>query len=646
MCGICGTAGFIDQGLVERMVRSMAHRGPDDSGVGAWPEANVALGNCRLSILDLSAAGHMPMCNEDQTVWITYNGEVYNFPELREQLQGRGHRFRSRTDTEVIIHGYEEWGMDVLARLSGMFAFALLDLRPSRPSSSPAVLLARDRLGIKPLYFTFVGDRLLFASEVKAMLQAEDVPRWVNFAALHRYLTFLWAPGPETLFDAVYKLPPGHYLAWSDGRHRVAPYWDLRFHPSDAASEPEMVEELRGILNRSVKRHLVSDVPLGIFLSGGLDSSTNLALATQLTGRRMTAFTIAYRPEDGRTEQSDEDPKFARLVARRFGAEHHEIIVAPDIVELLPKVVWHLDEPVADPATIPTYLICEAARGKLKVLLSGQGGDEIFAGYHIYLTHRLANAIQCVPGFLRNGTASEVLRLLRLLGTRPPGIKPGFWMAAHRYLGKLLQGASLPEEERFVFYRSHFHDEDLCRLYTPELRSRLVGRIAGDRHLAYFGDVPEEDFVNRMLYVDVKTFLPELNLTYSDKLSSAASLEIRVPLLDQEVVEFMARVPPRFKLHGLRLKYLLKKTMEGVLPRGVIYRRKAAFGSPIRAWLRKDLAPLVDELLSEDSCRARGYFNPTAIRQLVERNRDGTEDNTLRIWGLLNLELWHRAFLD
>jgi asparagine synthase (glutamine-hydrolysing) len=627
------------------MVRLIAHRGPDDNGVFVTSDRMFGLGNCRLSIIDLSHAGHMPMCNEDETVWITYNGEIYNFHSIRSELQKLGHRFRSQTDTEILVHGYEEWGAPLLERLNGMFGLALLDLR-KKPAK---LLLARDRFGIKPVYYTMVGDRLVYASEIKAILLAPGVARDVDLNALHRYLAFLWVPGPETLFKGIYKLPPGHYLEWSEGEYSVHAYWNLRFPPATAngkRDENRLSAELLEILRRAVKRHLISDVPLGVFLSGGLDSSTILALAAELTHEPVKSYTIAYRPEDGRLEQSDADRVFARLAARRLAADHHEIEVNPDIVDLLPKVVWHLDEPVADPAAISTYLICRQGRPEVKVLLSGQGADEVFAGYRLHWTHRLASMLQVIPSPLRHAFARFPLGALPSISHWLPGVRPGLVLAVHRYWDKLLAGVDIDPEHRYVFYRSYYTDQEQFAMYTPELRVALLGAVAGDRHLTHFQAVPDADFLDRMLYVDVKTFLTELNLTYCDKLSSAASVEVRVPFLDSEVVDFMSRMPPQMKLHGFKSKYIFRRAVERVVPPEILHRRKAAFGAPIRAWLRRDLHDMVDGLLSEKTLRERGYFQPAAVRAMIEEDRKGEGDHTLRIWALLTLELWHRTFID
>ncbi len=645
MCGICGTAGFADAGLLDRMVQVIAHRGPDDRGSFVSPDGSFGLGNCRLSVIDLSSAGHMPMRNKDGSVWVTYNGEIYNFRTLRSELEKLGHTFRSRTDTETLIHGYEEWGTELLRRLNGIFGLALLDLH-RKPGK---LLLARDRFGVKPVYYAAVGQGLVFASEVKAMLLVPGIPREVDLKSLHRYLAFLWVPGPETLFKGIYKLAPGTYLEWTDGKYSTHPYWDLQF-PAAARNghrnEEDIQTELLELLRQAVERNLIGDVPVGVFLSGGLDSTTLLALAAEKVCEPINSYTIAYRPQDGRFEQSDHDRVFARLAAREYGANHHEIVVDPDVVDLLPKIVWHLDEPVADPAAISTYLISREARSKVKVLLSGQGADEIFAGYRLHWTHGLAEYLKPVPRSLRTGLAGFARRALPAISRCLPGVRPGLLLAAHRYWDKLLAGVDLEPESRYVFYRSYYTDSQELALYTPGLREVLRSERAGNRHLSYFSSMPNAPFLNRMLYVDVKTFLAELNLTYSDKLSSAASVELRVPFLDNAVVDFMSKLPPAMKLRGLKSKYIFRRAVKGAVPHEIIHRRKAPFGAPIRAWLRHDLIEMVDDLLSESTLKQRGYFEPASVRAMIEADRRGGGDNILRIWALLTLELWHRTFID
>ncbi len=620
----------------------MTHRGPDDGGVFITPDKMFGLGNRRLSIIDLSPQGHMPMSNENSTIWLTYNGEIYNFPELRSELEGFGHEFRSHTDSEVLIHGYEQWGIELLKRLNGMFAFGVLDLR-TRPAR---LVLARDRFGVKPLYYWRVGNRLAFASEIKSILAIPEVSREVDVASLHRYLSFLWTPGPETLFKGIHKLPPGHYMEWFDGHLSIQRYWNLSYEISAIKGERELAAELQDVLNRSITRQLISDVPLGVFLSGGLDSSTIAAIAAQAGSKPLNTYTIAYRPEDSKLEQSGEDAEVAREVACRLGARHHEMVVSPHVAELLPKVVWHLDEPVADAAAISTYLICAAARPEVKVLLSGQGGDEVFAGYRAYTMASLAKSLNVLPAWLWKRPANALLGLLPALKNRMPGITPGLMLAAHRFAGKLVKSAGYKPEESFIFSRAYYTKFEQMQLYSSELRHQVEDINPWDRSLQYFEEIGGAGFLNRMLYVDSKTFLPELNLTYSDKLSSAASVEVRVPFLDNEIVDFMSRVPLQMKLRRFDTKHLMRRAVKDMLPARVLNRRKAGFGAPIRSWLRRDLREMVDDLLSDAALRKRGYFDCSTIRKLVADDRGARADNSYRIWALLTLEVWHQAFLD
>ena len=647
MCGICGTAGFADRNQLEAMNAAMIHRGPDDGGVEVVSRTGgapwIGFGNRRLAIIDLTSAGHMPMWNADRRVVLTYNGELFNFLELRPQLEAAGFDFRSHTDTEVLLHLYERDGISFLEKLNGMFALAMWDGRTEE------LFLARDPFGIKPLYYVPLPDgRLAFASEIKCLLAAGLVKPDIDLEALHYYINFLWVPGPKTMFEGVFKLMPGEMLRWKDGVHSVREYSDVRpaRAQNDRRTEKQLIAELREHLTAAMKRHLVSDVPLGVFLSGGLDSSSILALATQIEQRPMKAYTIAFRDEDARHEQSGDDRKYARIVAKKFGAEHHEIEVQPNIVDLLAEVVWHMDEPVADPAAIASYLICKAAREELTVLLSGQGGDEIFGGYRVHLTDRLTAPLRMVPGAVRRRALMPGLDLLRRVRNHVPGMEPGKVMAFHRYGKKLLSGADFDPARRFVFHRSYYAPGEQSGLYSAHMREAVKGFDPYETHMKFFGLVPDADFLDQMLYVDQKTFLPELNLTYSDKMSMAASVEVRVPLLDQELVSFMRGVAPRHKVRGMQQKVLFKKAMEGILPEEVIWRGKAGFGAPIRRWLKGDLKPLVEDLLSERTIRGRGFFDPAAIRSMVEANATDRADHAYRIWALMTFELWCRTFLD
>jgi asparagine synthase (glutamine-hydrolysing) len=660
MCGICGMTLPVDLTALDRMLAATLHRGPDDGGTFVSADGAVGLGSRRLSIIDLSPAGHMPMISDDGRVVVAYNGEIYNYRELREQLRAAGHKFHSQTDTEVLIHGYEEWGSEVFARLNGIFALALWDQMEHR------LLLARDRFGVKPLYHV-VDDRgrLLFASEVKGLIAAGYRPATPDPLAIHKYLAFLWVPGPATMFTGVEKLPPGHWAEWrpasaghgSGAAPGAAPrsgpggqleshrHWSPEFAPQPM-EDADAAAELRRILESTVERQLVADVPVGVFLSGGLDSTALAALATRAAGRPATCFTIGFRPEDFALEQSSDDARYARLAAESLGAELHDIEVSPDVVDLLPKVVYHLDEPVADPAAMATYLICEAARSKVTVLLSGQGADEVFAGYRVQAMSHWADRAGLLPAWLRRTAVSPLVQALPALSHAIPGVHPGLVLAGHRYLSKMLAGVDLPPDERYVFYRSYYTDEQLRGLYAPGLRGALADAQAGSEHLTYMREAPAADFLNRVLYTDWLTFLPELNLAYCDKMSMAASTEVRVPFLDNEIVDFMLTVPCRLKQHGRASKIILRDAVRDMVPAPVIERRKAGFGVPLRTWLRRDLCEMVDDLLGADRIKARGYFEPKAIRTLVDDDREGRADNTYRIWALLTLELWHQVFLD
>lgn len=632
MCGICGVVGQADEPVIKNMLAAMAHRGPDDEGIYVADAAageRLALGHLRLSIIDLSVGGHEPMADAQGEIWLTYNGEIYNFKELRKELEKRGHRFRSDSDAEVIIYAYREWGLNSLALLNGMFAFAIWDAR------TKTLLLARDRLGIKPLYYAATPAGFAFASEIKALLTIPNFRREVDAEALDQFLTFLWTPDPKTIFRNVKKLPPGHFLLYRDGQTEVREYWDLQFNEDDTLTEAEWVERVREQVERSVRAQMVADVPLGAFLSGGVDSSSIVALMSGMTEQKLTTYTFGFTGEDLRYDILEDDVKYAREVGAKFATDYHESFFEPRVMELLPKLVYHLDEPVADPAAITSYLICKAARENLTVLLSGMGGDEVFAGYPRYLAVRLAEAYNFIPSFLS-----------RPLVAAMPASVPGRFNSVFRNTKKLARSAALPLRERYLGFGTYFTSAEKRELYSDRLRDATKGFDAYKAHQSYFDKVADEDFVNQMLYVDLKTFLPCLNLTYTDKTSMAHSLEVRVPFLDHELVELAARIPARLKLKGLTRKYVLKKAAERWLPRNIVYRKKAGFSAPLRAWLRRDLRDMVEDLLSEENINRRGYFDYRSVRRLIDDNLAGREDNSLKVFQLLWLELWHREFID
>jgi asparagine synthase (glutamine-hydrolysing) len=635
MCGICGVVGREDEQLVRDMADTLAHRGPDGEGFRCFPARNggppASFGHRRLTIIDLSERGAQPMEYADGRYWIVYNGELYNFKELRADLEQDGYRFRSECDTEVLLAAYCKWGKAMLERLNGIFAFAIWD------TDRHELFLARDRLGVKPLYYTQRDGSFYFASEIKALLKVLPTPR-LRPEGIADYLTFLWIPDPDTMFEGIFKLPAGNFAVFAGGQLEIRPYWDLVFDIDDTLSEADWISSVERNVREAVRRQMVSDVPLGSFLSGGIDSSAIVAEMTAVTGD-VTAYSVGFSAQDLSYDISPDDLRYARSVAKEFGVDYHEQLLEPRIVDLLPRLVRHLDDPIADPAAVTTYLICSAASERLKVILSGMGGDEVFAGYPRYPAARIAGLMDAIPAPVRRAirTASE-----GRLTLGPPGrLRP-----VRRNLMKLLRGIDQSPQDRYLTYCSYYRAEELQRLVHGDLRAAIQSHDPFRYHREYFERVRGQPWLNQMLYVDAKTFLPCLNLAYTDKMSMAASTEVRVPLLDDEVVSHAARIPPNLKLHRLTRKYVFKRSMEGILPRDVIWRPKAGFGAPIRGWLVNELRPMVDDMLSRESVASRGLFDPNEVQRLVSATADGTEDNALRLWALLTLELWHQEFVD
>jgi asparagine synthase (glutamine-hydrolysing) len=628
MCGICGTVGRADEAELAAMTRTLAHRGPDGEGVRIFRGTIPAgLGNRRLAIIDPTPAGAQPMSFANRW-WITYNGELYNFRELRRELELSGERFETQSDTEVLLRMFVVHGPAMLDRLNGIFGLAIWDDRDQR------LFLARDRLGVKPLYYTQRDGWLAFASEVKPLLpflgRADLDP-----TALADFLTFLWVPDPKTAFKDILKLPPGHF-AWVDAQGlSITRYWDLRFEPEERP-EAEWREEVQATVTGAVRRQMVSDVPLGGFLSGGVDSSA--IVAAMCSGDEgVSAWGIGFSEDDLAYEIVPDDLKYARQVASQFDLDYHERILEPDVLELLPKVVWHLEEPVADPAAISTYLICREARREMPVMLSGMGGDEVFAGYPRYLAYQYVRLLAALPRSIRAGMERAAAPLAR------PG-KPGRLRGPRRNLWKFMRAAGLPPLEQYLSFSSYYSRDELGELLIPGVVDPGYDPLA--LHRSYLHAHPEADDLSKLLYVDAKTFLSCLNLTYTDKMSMATSVEVRVPLLDDELVSLAARIPSSLKLKGYRRKYIFKRSQEGILPPEVIWRRKAGFGAPIRSWLREDLAPLLSDLLSEGNLERRGLIDPGFVARLRAENDAGLADNSFRLYALLSLELWCETFLD
>jgi asparagine synthase (glutamine-hydrolysing) len=647
MCGIAGIINHEPETRIGAMLKAIEHRGRDDEGV--WTSRaishdgqQVCLGHRRLSIIDTSSAGHEPMISADGRLVITFNGEIYNYRELRQELAGKDHEFRTQTDTEVLLAAWSEWGEACLARLNGMFAFALWDDRER------ALFLVRDHVGIKPLYYARCpkpgreGGQLpfLFASEVKAILASRLIKAELDHESLHQFLTFLWVPDPNTLFREIKTVLPGHLIEWRAGEVRTRQWWDVSFAEIDEGqSESWWQERLLETLDRVVNLEMVADVPLGSFLSGGIDSSSIVAMMKHHShGRRIETYTIGMAAEDLRYDIIPDDVEWARKVNQQLDTDYHEIILQPDVAELLPKLVYHMDEPAIDMA-IPSYLVSQAARETLRVMLSGMGGDEVFAGYPRQMAMKIAGAFDPVPQLLRRP-------VMRAIEYALPGGLPGKLTAPLRNAKKFARSAALDFENRYLGYQTYFTDEAKQRLYTDNLRAETRELDAYVAHRRYFQRAKDAAPLNQLLYVDMKTFLPCLNLITTDKTSMAANLEVRVPFLNKEMIAFGARMPPSLKLKGLKRKYIFKRAAENLLPPDVVWRKKAGFGAPIRSWLRGPLKPMVNDLLSEETIKHRQLFRPEEVKHIIGANLSGREDYNLQVFQLLNLELWMRAFID
>jgi len=620
MCGICGVIGLVDPSILRRMTQTLAHRGPDDDGFHLAD--GVALGVRRLSIIDL-AGGHQPITNEDGTLTVVFNGEIYNHRELRARLESRGHHFLTHTDTEVLAHLYEEYGDASVHLLQGMFAYALWDAKRRR------LLLVRDRLGIKPLYYTERRDSLVFASEAKALFQHPDVKAEVDFDALDLYLSLRYVPGPDTLFRGVKKLPPGHLLIRENGRSEIRRYWELvlgDFQP--AVNLDEAVEEFGVLLRDTVRAHLISDVPVGVLLSGGLDSSAVTALVAGAAERPVTTFTVGFDLLGAHNELAE-----ARATACHLGTDHHELVLKPDAAELLPKLAWHLDEPVADPAALPTYLICRFARQSVPVVLTGEGGDELLAGYPRYVWFARARRMQrALPRWLREDVLLPLGRLA------PVGAR------YHRALDNLL--AERDDAARHLHWVAGLDPVLLPGLLSPDVRAAVRPGRAAELVAPYLCGGRSGAVVQQLMALDVHTWLVDDVLHKMDRMSMAASVEARVPFLDHRLVEFVASLPLRVKLANLGTKTLLKRAMGPLLPAATIRRRKHAFQIPLDQWVWGPLAGFVRDVLLDPQARGRGWFDPKGVAALLAPQRNGRPADGQSVWTLLCLELWAREFLD
>ncbi|MGX9885355.1 asparagine synthase (glutamine-hydrolyzing) [Streptomyces sp. NPDC002276] len=630
MCGIAGTYRWPDgKAVTDRLTDTLAHRGPDGSGRYGHPlgDGEVQLGHRRLAIVDLSETGAQPMVSDGLA--LTYNGELYNAPELRAELEAGGVRFRGTSDTEVLLEAWRRWGTDCLPRLRGMFAFGIFDERTGD------LVLVRDQLGIKPLFLLRRGEGLMFASELKALAAATGKSLEVDQAALVASLLYYWVPDSRCAFREAEKLPPGSWLRCRpDGRVERGSFWNLKDVAAEGRDRALAGErpDLAAIVEESTRRHLMSDVPVATFLSGGLDSSYLTALAARHQPG-ISAYTIGFRAEDAKFEAMPDDLRYARQVAAQFGVDLHEIEIAPNVLDLLPQMTYSLDEPIGDPAAINTYLICMAAReAGVKVMLSGMGADELFAGYRKHFANLLALRYQRVPRPLRRGVSGVVDRLPVASATR------GY--RSVRFAKRFLSFADLPEETAFRRSYTMYDQDELLALLNPDLAGTVDDVIT--EHTDVYQDNDLDDFVNRMCLTDSRMFLPGLNLAYTDRSSMAASTEVRTPYVDIEVVRAAFAVPGNRKIVGRQGKAVLKEAATSVLPKEIVYRPKGLFSAPLRAWMSRDLAPLVREVVNDGELVRSGLLRRDALARMVAEDAAGQADYSKHLWHVLTLEYWYR----
>lgn len=638
MCGICGWID-VDTSRNSRSKRpnlanmSMAieHRGPDDWGKAEFTDAGIAM--TRLSIIDINS-GHQPIANDREDCWIVFNGEIYNFQELRKELGSKGYSFKTRSDTEVVLRAYENWGDDFLNRLRGMFALAIYDFRP-RPKVTPEsfrgsarLLLARDRVGKKPLYYYHDDDRIIFGSEIKAILADPSVTAQVRRNILPLYLSYGYVPAPNTFFENIFELPPAHKMVVESGSVTVDRYW--RPPPQTAIgpgySEKQYLERLRQLFEEAVRVRLVSDVPLGAFLSGGVDSAAIVAFMTRIIKQPVKTFAIGF----------SDDPSFnelehARKVADLFKSDHHEFMVTPDAIALLPKLVWHHDQPFADSSAIPSYLVAQKTREHVKVALTGDGGDELFAGYERFAAARLAENYCRTPTLLRSAIS-------RLLGFVPEATT---YRSFVRRARRFVDSAALPLAERYFNWVGIFPRSLIGELLINDAETDPLAHFRD-----YFDPINDNDLITQLLSVNMKSYLPGDLLVKTDRMTMANSLEARSPFLDHELLEFACSIPSELKLKGMTTKYILKAALADILPKEIIHRKKHGFGVPVGRWFRTSLKSYLHDTLLSRAALGRGYFKEPVLRRLIAEHESGKRDHGHRLWALLTLEMWHRLFID
>ena len=630
MCGIVGIVnnnGLIDINILEQMTNALNHRGPDDDGVFISQKNGkaVGLGHRRLSIIDISKSGQQPMSNEDQTVHIVFNGEIYNFKELKKDLIDKGHIFKSNTDTEVIIHGYEEYGDQICKKLNGMFAFGLWD------ENQQLLILARDRYGQKPLYYFQSKEEILFASELKSLIKYPGFINEINYQSLSLYLLYEYIPAPDSIYKNVKKLSPGNLLVWQNGNIKIKSYWDIKFNNKKIAlTIPEIEKKILELLKKSIEIRMMSDVPLGVFLSGGIDSSAIVALMSELiSGKNIKTFSIGFN------EKSFDESFYSREVAKTFGTDHHEQILTPGIMlDILPEIISFLDEPFADASIIPTYLLSKFTRNYVTVALGGDGGDELFAGYDPFIAHVFASYYEKIPKFIHN-------KILKISNNLPVSTNN---MSFDFKLKQFLKGIPYRSEIRNQVWLGAFSAKEQYDIFNPDIRQLLIDFNPYESILSSINKKEFRDNIDKIIFLYSKFYLAEDILTKVDRASMAVSLEVRSPFLDVNLAEFVNSIPSKLKLKGICPKFILKKSLKSKLNRDILYRNKKGFGIPLAKWMKNDLKPILLDIFSPSKIKKQGIFNEQAIKNILEKHFQGKQDCRKQIWTLLMFQMWEKKY--
>lgn len=629
---MCGIVGFINCGNTDELnkaVNILNHRGPDANGLKWFKNANTGLGHTRLSIIDTSTAGNQPMHDPVSGNWIIFNGEIYNYRSLQTELKNKGYTFNSNSDTEVILKSYNEWGIKCLDKFNGMFAFAIYN------ELSGETFLARDRLGIKPLYYFHNNDKLIFSSEIKALLECSAYQKEPDLFALHTTVHF--QVSPYTGFNKIFKLPAGHYISFKNRKFEIKQYWEIL--PEEILlSESDAINKLDELINDSVSLQMIADVPIGSMLSGGLDSSLISVLMQQKVNNPINSFTIKFKKDDLKSQGNVDDSYYAKIVADSYGFNHKEILIEPDITSLLPKLIWHMDEPISDPSIINTYLISKLAKDNgIKVLLSGMGADEVFAGYRSYLACLKADSFQKLPNWFSDTLKFVTNHIPENIGNK--NIK------YIRWLKQFLKFSHLSQFERHLNIKNSALDENqFYELYKNNFD--YYNSPAYNIEEKYYNKYKDISYLTKMNYCDTNIYMCDHNLSYMDKAAMAASVEVRPPLIDHRIIEFLFSLQDNFKINGNVQKYLLKKVSKKYLPRKIIYRSKAPFSAPMRGWLKNELSEMVNDLLSEDSIKKRGFYNYHYVEKLKNDNISSRQDNSQLLWRLMTNEIWFRTYFE